>query len=73
MKIKLLVSLSGAYESFNSGDERDWEDSDAIRLIEAGFAVPLAETKIERAIAMPAAERRKKDVASSSDDSGSAD
>ncbi|TPM58984.1 hypothetical protein FJ959_08910 [Mesorhizobium sp. B2-2-4] len=64
MKIKLLVSLAGAYRAFNAGDEPDWDDADAIRLIEAGFAIPVAETKIERAVATPTAERRKRDVAS---------
>jgi hypothetical protein len=72
MKIKLLVSLAGAYQSYNAGGEHDWDNEDAIRLIEAGFAVPSAETKIERAVAMPAAERRKRDVASS-DGNDSAD
>jgi hypothetical protein len=72
MKIKLLVSLAGTYQAFNAGDEHDWDNEDAIRLIEAGFAVPSAETKIERAVATPAAERRKRDVASG-DSNGSAD
>ncbi|MBZ9888119.1 hypothetical protein LB559_09225 [Mesorhizobium sp. BR1-1-3] len=75
MKIKLLVSLAGAFAAFNVGDECEWDNEDAIRLIEAGFAVPSAETKIERAVAMPAAEKRGKrsgdDVASAdSNDSG---
>lgn len=60
MKIKLLVSLAGTYEAFNAGDEHDWDDADAIRLIEAGFAVPVSELKIERAVAAPAAEKRGK-------------
>ncbi|MER9170921.1 hypothetical protein NKI12_26920 [Mesorhizobium australicum] len=64
MKIKLLVSLAGAETAFNSGEEHDWENADAIRLIEAGFAVPVSENKIERAVATPAAERRKRDVVS---------
>lgn len=71
MKIKLLVSLSGADAAFSSGVEYDWDNEDAVRLIEAGFAVPVAEIKIERAVATPAAERRKRDVASSnSNDAG---
>ncbi|TIN83108.1 hypothetical protein [Mesorhizobium sp.] len=71
MKIKLLVSLAGTYAAFNAGGEHDWDDEDAIRLIEAGFAVPSAETKIERAVATPSAERRKRDVApADSNDSG---
>ena len=69
MKIKLLVSLAGADAAFNAGGEHDWDNEDAIRLIEAGFAVPIAETKIERAVATPAAEKRGKrsgeDVATS--------
>ncbi|ESX78249.1 hypothetical protein NKI98_21635 [Mesorhizobium sp. M0222] len=72
MKIKLLVSLAGAQNAFSAGTETDWDDEDAIRLIDAGFALPVSETKIERAVATPAAERRKRDVASS-DSSNSAD
>ncbi|MER9310092.1 hypothetical protein NKI51_12340 [Mesorhizobium australicum] len=64
MKIKLLVSLAGAHNAFNAGAEPDWDDEDAIRLIDAGFALPVSETKIERAVATPAAERRKRDVVS---------
>jgi len=60
MKIKMLVGLSGNEYSLASGDEREFADAEAIRLIDAGFAVPVAEVKVERAVAQPAPERRTK-------------
>jgi hypothetical protein len=60
MKIKMLVSLAGNEYSLSPGDERDFTQAEAIRLIDAGYAVPVAEEKTERAVAQPAAERRKK-------------
>lgn len=41
MKIKMLVSMAGA-EAINVGDERDVDDAEAKRLIEAGYAMPIA-------------------------------
>lgn len=71
MKIKLLISLASAETAYGAGDEHDWDDVDAVRLIEAGFAVPVSDIKIERAVATPVAERRKRDVVSSdSNDAG---
>lgn len=60
MKIKMLVSLAGNEYSLSPGDERDFTQAEAIRLIDAGFAVPVAEAKTERAVAQPATEKRKK-------------
>lgn len=60
MKIRMLVSLAGNEYSLSPGDERDFPQAEAIRLIDAGYAVPVAEQKVERAIAQPAAEKRKK-------------
>lgn len=60
MNIKMLVGLSGNEYSLAPGDEHEFPVGEAIRLIDAGFAVPVAEVKIERAVAQPAPERRAK-------------
>lgn len=48
MRIRLLVGLSGPTFSLGPGDERDFSNGDAIRLIEAGCAVPVADRDVER-------------------------
>lgn len=59
MKIKMLTSLAGADFALAAGDETDrFGDDEARRLIEAGYAAPVVEEKIERAVKKPAAERR---------------
>ncbi|TPL36739.1 hypothetical protein FJ947_10825 [Mesorhizobium sp. B2-4-8] len=58
MLIRLLVGLSGPDILLDPGDERDFPQDEALRLISAGFAAPVAEIKIERAVQVPAAERR---------------
>jgi hypothetical protein len=58
MNIKMLVGLSGNEYSLSPGDERDFPEKEAIRLIDAGFAVPATEEKVERAVAQLAPERR---------------
>lgn len=60
MLIKMLVSLAGNEYSLAPGDEREFPDNEAIRLIDAGFAVPAVEEKVERAVAPPAPERSTK-------------
>lgn len=74
MKIKMLVGLSGNEYSLSPGDEREFPDNEAIRLVEAGYAVPVAEEKTERAVAQPAVERRgkkgKADVVSDENNGG---
>jgi hypothetical protein len=75
MKIRMLVGLAGSEYSIGPGDEREFPDKEAIRLIDAGYAVPVAEKAAERAVAEPALERRgkkgKADVVSNSgNDSG---
>ncbi len=39
MKVKLLVGLSGNEYSLSPGDDREFEDDEAERLIAAGYAV----------------------------------
>lgn len=51
MKIKMLVSIAGVDFALDVGAETDrFADAEAIRLIEAGFAQPVVEPEIERAV-----------------------
>lgn len=50
MKIKLLVSFAGADFALDAGVETErFPDAEAIRMIEAGYAEPVAEAEIEKA------------------------
>ena len=59
MRIKLLMSRAGIDFSQNAGDEIEADDAEAVRMIEAGQAVPVSDVKIERAV-KAAPEKRKK-------------
>ena len=56
----MLVGLSGPTITLMPGDEADFPQAEAIRFIEAGFAVPVGEQIIETAAVPPKAERRTK-------------
>jgi hypothetical protein len=58
MRIRMLVGLSGPSICLVPGDEAEFADAEAIRFIDAGFAVP-APPKVERAT-RKAPEKRKK-------------
>lgn len=58
MQVRMLVGLSGPAINLIPGDEHAFEQAEAVRLIEAGFAVPVA-PKVERAV-KPAPEKRKR-------------
>ena len=58
MRIKLLTGFSGPDICLSNGDEADFDDAEAIRLIEAGFAVPVAKP-VERAVKKPKETRTK--------------
>lgn len=60
MKVKMLVGLSGPTGFYDVGDIYECDDSEAHRLICARYAVPWAEPEIERAIAVPPRETRRK-------------
>ena len=57
MRVRMLVGLAGGI-TLAPGDEAEFADAEAIRLIDAGFAVP-AVPKVERAT-RKAPERRSK-------------
>lgn len=60
MKIVMTTSMVGADFALSVGDETTrFGDAEAIRLIEAGYAVPAVEARIETAVKTPAREKRK--------------
>jgi hypothetical protein len=60
MKIKMLTSIAGVDFALAVGDETTrFSDAEATRLIAAGYAVPVSEPVVERAVRKPAPERRK--------------
>lgn len=59
MKIRILTSMAGADYALNVGEETErFSDKEATRMIEAGYAVPVAEREIERAMKKPVKEKR---------------
>ena len=59
MKIKMLTSLAGADFALAQGDETDrFEADEARRLVEAGYAAPVVQEKVERTVNKPASETR---------------
>lgn len=60
MRIKMVVGLSGPTILLNPGDEHEFPDDEALRFINAGFAVPVSERAVEHAIKFPPAETRKR-------------
>ncbi len=59
MKIKMLAGFSGNDFSVSPEEETDrFSDAEAIRMIEAGYAVPAEEAKVEKAAKKPAPEKR---------------
>lgn len=71
MKIQMLVGLAGNEYSLAPGDERDFPQAEAVRLIAAGFAKPVADGPVPQPVS---AERRgkkgKADVVSDEGDNG---
>lgn len=55
----MLVGLSGPATNLSPGDEYDFPNDEALRFIEAGFAVPVVEIQRERAVKKPITEKRK--------------
>lgn len=59
MKLKMLVGMAGADFSLSPKEETErFSGDEAKRMIEAGFAVPVAEQKTERAVKHQAPEKR---------------
>lgn len=60
MLVRMKVGLSGPTYSLSPGQERDFPDDEAIRLINAGYAIPVTALPIEVAVKPPAQETRPK-------------
>ncbi len=59
MKIRMLTGIAGIGFSLAPDEETDrFSNADAIRLIEKGYAVPVAESKIETTTLEPSTEKR---------------
>ena len=60
MRIELLEQRHGPLGIENAGDRVEVADAEAVRLIEAGKAVPVRDFAPERAVAKPKRERAAK-------------
>lgn len=59
MKLRMLTSMAGADFAVNVGEETErFTGKEAARMIEAGYAVPVADREIERAVKKPVKEKR---------------
>jgi hypothetical protein len=59
MLVRLTVDLAGPVHR-ELGKEYEFERGEAIRLIEAGFAMPIADVSVERAVPVSFVEHRKR-------------
>lgn len=60
MLVRMNVAIAGPAYVLDPGDEFHFPDDEAIRLIEAGYAVPVVVDPVERAVNADAQERRGK-------------
>jgi hypothetical protein len=58
MKIKMLTSMAGIGFALEPGQEWETDNKQAIRLIEAGFAIPVVESTVETTTLEPVTEKR---------------
>ena len=58
MLVRMPASFAGTNVDWPSGSEQDLPADEAKRIIDAGFAVPVATVKVERAVAKPVKETR---------------
>lgn len=59
MRLRMLTGMAGGDFSLSPGEETErFTGDEAQRLIQAGFAAPVAERKTERAVRRPVKERR---------------
>lgn len=56
--IEMTTGLSGPALTLDPGDRHDFPQDEALRLIAAGYAIPVAEKEIERAVLTPVIETR---------------
>lgn len=58
MLVRMLVDLSGPGLLLRPGEEHDFPQDEAIRLVSARYAIPVAAVPVETADRQPATERR---------------
>lgn len=54
----MTTGLSGPTLTLDPGDEHDFPQDEALRLITAGYAVPVSDVQLEHAVPAPVIERR---------------
>lgn len=59
MRVRMTVGLAGPTITLDPGDEHDFPDEQAIRLIEAGSAIPVAGQAVETTAIEPVKETRR--------------
>lgn len=58
MKLKMLIGMAGADFSLSPGEETErFSGDEAKRLVEAGYAVPVRDTPVEKAVKPGAPEK----------------
>ena len=60
MRVKMMVGLAGSAISLKPGDEADFPNDEALRLIKSGAAVPVVRSDIETTLGAAVPERRTK-------------
>lgn len=60
MLIRMLVGLSGPTYTLGPGDEGEFPQDEALRLINAGYAIPVSEHEIETTDAASTQETRRR-------------
>lgn len=58
MRVKMLAHFSGPAVDWPTGSEQELDQAQAVRLIEAGFAIPVATVSVETATKKPVREKR---------------
>ena len=58
MRVTMLAGFAGPVVDWPTGSVQDLDDAEAIRMIEAGFALPVATVKAETATLKPSREKR---------------
>lgn len=58
MLVRMMVDLRGPAMSLEAGDEHEFPQDEAIRLIKEGFAVPVVKSEVELAVKEPPTETR---------------
>lgn len=61
MKVKFLASLCGGEKDYHAGDTATFKDSEAVRLIDAGFALSVPAKAYDEAVAKLAKAKAQQD------------